>query len=167
MREVNDHEIEFRALREDMAEIKHGVKNVQATQTLVAERLTRLEERHDAQRAAVERAFSTLADHAHRVQKLEIEGPDARELLERLGRHELTVEKMDGEHKKWRYVALGVAMAVSLLWTGVGALVVNEVRKASESLDSIPQMVAKQKRQEAINRIILKRLGADLDLVEP
>lgn len=157
---------ELRALTSDIGEVQHSQKNIQISVDNARDRLSRIEVKQENAKEAVDRAFETLKDHGHRVQKLELEGPDSRELLKRVDEHELTMQRIDGEQKKWFHYGCAVAGVVSLLWIAGGAYFLNQIGKVGEALDAIPQMVAKQKRQDAINRVILKKIGSDIDIIE-
>jgi hypothetical protein len=157
---------ELRALTSDIGEVKHSQKNIQISVDNTRDRLSRIEVKQENAKEAVDRAFETLKDHGHRVQKLEIEGPDSRELLQRLEATEKTIKAVDGEQKKWFHYGCAVAGIVSLVWIAGGAYFLNQITKVGEALDAIPQIAAKQKRQDAINRIILKKIGSEVDIVE-
>jgi chromosome segregation ATPase len=66
---------ELQNLGGDIAEIKHLVKNVQQSQSLTSERLTRIEERYTNHAAAIDRAFGSIKEQETRIQRIEVEQP--------------------------------------------------------------------------------------------
>lgn len=66
---------ELRGLVQDIAEIKHAMKNVQSSQALYFERLIITEQVQKHQNEAVKRAFESLAEIDRRVTELEVQQP--------------------------------------------------------------------------------------------
>lgn len=66
---------EIRNLGADISDIKRTVKEVQASQNIAGERLSRIEVKQENAKEALDRAFARLDGIDSRVQKVELEQP--------------------------------------------------------------------------------------------
>lgn len=141
---------ELENVSKDIAEIKRGVKNVMQTQSLVTERLTRIEERYTNHAAAIDRAFNAIKEQEARVQRIDIERGMHDAGLLAIKEHEARLQKIEVEQpltKTVRGWALTiVATILTALVTGGGAVVWNTAQ-------SKPQQVIVVDRDGSTTRI--------------
>lgn len=72
MTDVIDYRLDV--VEKDVGEIKDAIKSIAGS----LQTLTRLEERHQETREALNKSFQTLQEHDQRIRKLEVEAPTTR-----------------------------------------------------------------------------------------